>query len=486
MKKPHQSSINEEKLSDLYDEYFQLFYFSDFGSLPKSEKVDKVYSLFLHGLEKDSLPTVLSNKDYEKYRGDQVYRGSNNIIWHIDLLSNPNRTKFGDMERSTYASDQKDRARMYAGDDENILTFKLKSWSRSICSSTLVDNFFTKHNPRPSEPNSAIADLSKFISNLPDTDAKQFLVNILSENLSLIAMLAGYDVLFTPISSKETYYQVINRKNMIISQDEYNRIMQKYVQVNPEILASLQNEFSNILSGKITLLNPMYVPEDELAPNYMYRYALYLRGYDKKPQVVKDSAFEKLSSPQHGSASSTIYRGLSQFEHLKELVDDDEYHIGYGGHGLGLYFTPTHFTAKTYSRGDDENVLTAKLAPSTKIMDRSLLSSIQSNLLHLTWDNKHNCYVSKATDNNPVSRYISNELINALTTIHTDDTDKFIQFLADNNSTLLVMLGYDVIMQTEDILAVSNRSKLILSESEYKRITEPYPYSNPTGEKTND
>ncbi len=470
MKKPVQKAINEEKLTYLYNGYVNLFRSPDFVSATKPEKADKIYALFLHGLEKDHLPTILPSSDYQKSRSEELYRGSDDVSWHYDLLTNENRTNFGDMARATYASNYKERAKQYAKNkDENILSFKLKPWPKSICTSTLVDNFFTKYGPAPSEPNPAVAELSKFVYGLPDGKEKQFFIDTLSENLSLIAMMAGYDVLLTPVSSRETYYQIINREIMMVDQAEYERIMDKYTHVDLEALKALQDQFSLVKSGKIKLYNEDNKSWPELTlSDYMYRYALYLNGYDQKPQVIRDG-----SNPLKERHFVTIYRGMYKFDHLKELVCDDEYHLGHGSFGQGLYFAPNYESANSYANGNG-TILTAKLDSTTRLLvPNSELDNLCFYLSKMEWDNDKNCYTTPYIHLSPRSLYKAQKIKEALTQIHTKDTDEFKDFLCleDNFSTLTVVLGYDGLMSENKVILVHNRGKLMLSESEYKRIT---------------
>ena len=241
-----------------------------------------------------------------------------------------------------------------------------------------------------------------------------------------------------------------------------NKTIEKTAHLDWEKLTELMNYIWQLERKQEKIQNSTFV-EDVVRPAYSR--AIELFGHNKAPVVVKDEDFRKLDGP-------ILYRGVKKIEHHAMYLCDEDY---YKGSGIveGIYFSDEFGTALQYAKGDANAVLKVKLMPDAKIIYCRNLEDAYFG--RVSWFRRHKNNIDDETQAK------IHELKLFLSTLDKKDA-KTISCVILQTCILGVILGYDavtnigwgehyVLSQT----SVANRGKLVVSESEFKRICSQSP-----------
>ena len=205
----------------------------------------------------------------------------------------------------------------------------------------------------------------------------------------------------------------------------------------------------------------------------MFCYLIDLVGFNERPQVVSNFNFARLGTKK-------LYRGSRSVDHLANLLVDFDYHKGDGNPGPGIYAANNFdYAARFYASGGNP-VLTFKLSPDTKVIERNHLSNIQACIAHdifvrtsgYTYTTEEKLNLSEIAKQNYRSLVDFGRQ-------HKDDPgfrkfhySVFAEPDAINN--IAVVLGYDAVLagQFRDNYIILNRGKICVSQKEFSRITK--------------
>ena len=200
--------------------------------------------------------------------------------------------------------------------------------------------------------------------------------------------------------------------------------------------------------------------------NYkFYTYLVNLCGANKFPQVVEDKEFIKIKS-------TTFFRGATDIEHHANLLCDYDYHYGYGMYGGGgLYMSSDRTQVIRYARNIPKNVLTLKFVG--KAINEKELNSCLDYLEFSITNEEYKIKKLNIKIANLKDEQLLNFLIDYYKQLKTDiDKELFKTIFIKRYSNLALILGYDAMNYTyNELLIVLNRGKLIVSKSEFERVT---------------
>ncbi len=200
-----------------------------------------------------------------------------------------------------------------------------------------------------------------------------------------------------------------------------------------------------------------------------YRFFSYLvdaLGFNALPNVVSDIQFSRVPT-------RTLYRGTPDINNHANLLVDFDYHKGCGVQGSGLYASDSYWHANEYANEIKDFVLKFKLCPSTKVIHFNKMHQIECALL-----GDFETQSGYAIDDQGIRAGINDTAIKNYKTLvdfcraHKNDMgfEKFILGNFDNfDSNIALFLGYDAFVAGNFV--VLNRGKIIVSESEFNRIT---------------
>lgn len=196
-----------------------------------------------------------------------------------------------------------------------------------------------------------------------------------------------------------------------------------------------------------------------------YTYLVNLCGANKFPQVIEDKEFEALKFTK-------LYRGVVDIEHHANLLCDYDYHYGYGMYGGGgLYMSDDRIQAMRYARNKPENILTLKFEG--KVIDEKELGFCLDYLEYSIKGEEYEIEKLKIKIANSQDEQLIKLLIDYYKQLKADkDKELFKTIFIKQYSNLALILGYDAMGYTyNEILIVLNRGKLIVSKSEFERVT---------------
>ena len=163
-----------------------------------------------------------------------------------------------------------------------------------------------------------------------------------------------------------------------------------------------------------------------------------LRDFERLPQVLKDRDYNALPS-------EPCYRGSDRFDYHGNMLCDYNYHKGVGAYSNGLYFSTDRARAKIYSSTDDTDIiLTAKISPDAKI---------------LTLNEAEKKWIA-------IRDYMQND------EIYYKYRPALCRLFRNDLAKTAMAYGYDGLQVNDFDVAIFNRAKIVVSESEQKRILE--------------
>lgn len=225
-------------------------------------------------------------------------------------------------------------------------------------------------------------------------------------------------------------------------------------------------EYKYIDKQKLDIITKFAISclNDELNKDYsIFVLMTRLYDYDGFPQISDNASYKKANFKE-------FYRGVKDIEHHANLLCDHNYHFGKGTICNGIYATTikgaaTNYTAKCgfsneQSQHQTANVLTLKLNPDSKI----------GNILDLS--DQFNGFTMPSKGVFELLEYIK-------TDVPFKYRDEIMRIFGNDMAKVGIALGYDAVMGgANNILAVLNRSKIIVSENEYKRVVSKSKYYN--------
>lgn len=192
----------------------------------------------------------------------------------------------------------------------------------------------------------------------------------------------------------------------------------------------------------------------------LYCHACRENGYTSLPTYVSDEDYDRINV-------ENFYRGDTKKKYNASLVSANKYHLGHSWSGSGISSTKHYDFALHYAQDDVDNVIKFKLAPDTKI-----ISSKQ--LIHFMVNKGKE--PNGKQDESPEMR----ELFDYFDSFKSSDRDFLIEIFNSNHSLYAIALDYDAVENSFEPwsgtnLTILNRSKMIVSESELKRILSKCP-----------
>ncbi len=201
----------------------------------------------------------------------------------------------------------------------------------------------------------------------------------------------------------------------------------------------------------------------------LFSYAIEICDFLKKPQIMPDNEYEKLSLNTNSVFNfDELYRGSRKLRNHANLLFDEKHHAGIGGLFNGIYTTPSRIVAFSYTRSEDfseNNPLILKL----KMPNASVASEVELSALIKGVENG----TLPINENTPPEIV---ELINFVSNItNKNERAKFICALNQDVAILASLLGYDCVYDRKfPSIVLLNREKLVVSESQAKKIQEAY------------
>lgn len=220
----------------------------------------------------------------------------------------------------------------------------------------------------------------------------------------------------------------------------------------------------------------------------LFAYIIDLLDKNKLPEVVPDEEFEKIQEPE-------FYRGVTDINHNASLLADYDYHKGDGTFARGIHAARVHSIAEHFAgRDDDSNesksnsdIITFKIRGDAKEVHVGLISLLRHELMRYAEKKvitKVSLYKTVLTKKDYATVYFNGkkdkEVLQNLVTLK-----KFLRDTYNNNfelylsivssdSIVALLLGFDVLQVIDGNYQCSilNRGKMVVSESEFKRITD--------------
>lgn len=211
-------------------------------------------------------------------------------------------------------------------------------------------------------------------------------------------------------------------------------------------------------------------------PNIYRTFCFLVDAFElnKTPRVVSDEDFEAV-------LTKMLYRGDCA-DHLANLLVDPDYHKGDGAVANGIYAAHNILDAKDYSDNYRGDIIKFKLDPTANVIDLSTLLIYANALRHVMMYSPQSAGNMDELIERDLQRIRIKPQIAAKLKIiakfckkHSDDKE-LMKILAVETpkakSCLAVLLGFDGIKTEMDYRAIINRGKIIVSQSEFERITE--------------
>lgn len=202
--------------------------------------------------------------------------------------------------------------------------------------------------------------------------------------------------------------------------------------------------------------------------NELFGKLVKLSGYDNLPTIVPDEQYKKMNGFDFNYMSINIrgneaYCGARDINHHANLLFDETYHFGTGDVSNGLYASINNEIALNYTADLKNTELVLKLKmPDMKIIDDL---SISIDLTKIVNGQKATCLSHEK---------ILLEIKEFFESIEDEsERAKFANLFFEDLGLVAILLGYDALYDHHfPAFAMFNRSKIYVSESEYKRIAE--------------
>lgn len=211
-----------------------------------------------------------------------------------------------------------------------------------------------------------------------------------------------------------------------------------------------------LLDYALPLKEDYFSNRDPLVPKKVYCKAVEIFGFSAAPTIVEDEKFKDYGFP-------TLYRGVTQKQHQRELIQGSEYFVRdsftFDIDAFGIYSSTQREKALEYTKespessADPDLILHLKVAKSARITDRSMLE-------------KH--YRSLQGQGN-FDAYLERRLSAALSDLSQEDRDYMFSLFYNYHSILAVLLGYDGVMtefDDQNYYCVFNRGKMLIPKSD--------------------
>ena len=207
-----------------------------------------------------------------------------------------------------------------------------------------------------------------------------------------------------------------------------------------------------------------YTELDEIG-KHVFDFMIELYGYNGFPNVVNDKAFSIHPSP-------LLYRGVKDIEDHAKLLCDFNYHYGYGVsfRSNGIYSSTAESEAKEYTSGN------GKLRNKDRIMKFKLEKNA---LIDKSYRIQNSFYDWQDVKLKGLKRPGMKELISYVSNLG-EHKNYIKSLLLEDPGKIAIILGFDAIYSLDGYV-ILNRSKLVISESEYKRIISQSKYYNLNG-----
>ena len=229
--------------------------------------------------------------------------------------------------------------------------------------------------------------------------------------------------------------------------------------IDKEIFKDIVDFALAIRDGKVTFDFENLPKEQNPARYAVYIYAIHRLGYTSLPQVVSNANFKRIKTKR-------MFRGINNIKYHNDVLSGEDFHYGYGNYGYGLYFAHDRGEALAFAGYAKSNVLKAHFAEDTALAD---------------WDHIMGISYAFIYKNENLLNERSLELYHEIAKIENEQDREFIYKMFEKDLSLLALaLGYDGMFTDQDdhmhlITTLFNRSKLVVSESEYERITGKKP-----------
>ena len=188
----------------------------------------EIFDFVIDLFEYNRFPQVEKDEDYKNFASKEYYRGVKNIDHHGNILVDYNYHRgIGIFGNGIYSTPDLHKATLYTKrNPHNLLTFKFSgkiayprddtNYTDYICGRIKKGNFkFQSHDEEEK-----IDTLKKFYDSLSNTAEKEDFKNVFFyRDPSIFKIFLGYDALYS-----QDNLIVFNRKKMLISQSEYDRI----------------------------------------------------------------------------------------------------------------------------------------------------------------------------------------------------------------------------------------------------------------------
>lgn len=212
-------------------------------------------------------------------------------------------------------------------------------------------------------------------------------------------------------------------------------------------------------------LIPLYSFNKLKLRDELFEYDARMNGYCELPQIVDDKVYAKMPGYKYAffkdeTIGGELFRGTSSADFHANLLCDKEYHLGRGDMSNGIFVAIVLEKAKTYAGSEENHGLVLRLkAPDMKI------AGYTSLLVNLT----------KMLKGEESAKQAFGEKFDTfqtfLKTTDKNDLEKFIGLMHEDMGIFAMFLGYDAIYnETYPEMAILNRSKITVSQSEYERI----------------
>lgn len=210
---------------------------------------------------------------------------------------------------------------------------------------------------------------------------------------------------------------------------------------------------------------------DQTLRNLLFKKAILMAEFNNLPTIVSDEKYESLPAIDFRYVGikfkqKELYRGSKVADHHANLLCDKDYHLGVGDVSNGIYVTPNYDAALAYTRREplDSLVLKIKL-PNANVIDDISISTDLSRVV----DGLRAFNSEKQDEFIQIKKFFENIK-------NPYDSELFSFMLFDDLGIVATLLKYDALYDHNfPSIAIFNREKIVVSESEYVRICKASP-----------
>ena len=199
------------------------------------------------------------------------------------------------------------------------------------------------------------------------------------------------------------------------------------------------------------------------------KYLINLYDYNSFPKVISDENFETLNS-------TIFYRGVADINHHANMLCDYDYHCGSGARGCGIYISEKQSIAQDYTKGNNENILTLKFTGTALPGNEHDKLRKYFDISILEINKKIKFYKPQSIKSEDKEKL--DYLIEYYKALPSSEEQSILRNIVSYEPPFLpIYLGYDANGmewgegKDTEVLMILNRSKIIISQSEFDRIT---------------